>query len=222
MAPRRAAILLRVSLENADPQSPARANRVELVGCDGRFWRLGSGGPRQLPQPHEIVLNQPLAEQLGVRVGDAVLLRLPRIGAIPADSALGRKRETVGTAAADRQRDHPGRRARAVRPAAHAALAAERLCAAGLAPRSARQPGRANAILVAEQRRHDRCRLCRRTGRPTRTGSRTGRLRSERRAHAAGLPEHHVRPHVAGPGDRAGHPGRCSFRPPACQPFSRR
>ncbi len=85
------AILLRASLENADPRTPARANRVALVGCDDRFWQLGTGRPPQPPQSHEIVLNRPLAERLGVRVGDAVLLRLPHLGAIPADSGLGQK-----------------------------------------------------------------------------------------------------------------------------------
>jgi ABC-type lipoprotein release transport system permease subunit len=143
------AILLRVSLENADSQSPARAGRVELVGCDGRFWRLGFGGPRQLPQPHQIVLNQPLAERLGVRLGDAVLLRLPRIGAIPADSALGRKRQTVGTERLTVGDIIPaeGLGRFGLRPTQHLPLNAyaplhwlqDRL----------EQPGRANAILVA-------------------------------------------------------------------------
>ena len=142
------AILLRVSLENADSQSPARAGRVELVGCDGRFWRLGFGGPRQLPQPHQIVLNQPLAERLGVRLGDAVLLRLPRIGAIPADSALGRKRQTVGTERLTVGDIIPakGLGRFGLRPTQHLPLNAyapldwlqDRL----------QQPGRANAILV--------------------------------------------------------------------------
>ena len=90
-------ILLRASLENPDPQSPARANRVDLIGCDERFWQLGQGGPKRQPGPREMVLNQPLAEQLGVRAGDTVLLRLPRLDAIPADSPLGKKRETVVT-----------------------------------------------------------------------------------------------------------------------------
>jgi len=88
-------ILLRASLEN--PKISARANRVELVGCDDRFWRLGTGRPPRLPGRQEIVLNQPLADRLGARVGDAVLLRLPRPAAIPGDSALGRKHETVRT-----------------------------------------------------------------------------------------------------------------------------
>ena len=89
------AILLRVSLENPQPAPPLRANRVELIGCDGRFWQLGSGGPKESPKPHEIVLNRSLADLLSVRPGDAVLVRFQQLGAIPAESALGKKRETV-------------------------------------------------------------------------------------------------------------------------------
>ena len=90
------AILLRVSLESADPQSPSRANRVELVGCDGRFWRLGSGGPRQLPEPHQIVLNQPWPN--GSASGSAMqCFCVCRGSARFLPNALGRKRQTVGT-----------------------------------------------------------------------------------------------------------------------------
>ena len=91
------AILLQVSLENPEPRVPRRANRVELIGCDARFWKLGNGGPRQLPGLGEIVLNRAAADRLGVRVGDDVLLRLPTLDAIPADSALGKKHETIRT-----------------------------------------------------------------------------------------------------------------------------
>ena len=41
------------------------------------------------------MLNRPLARLLGVRVGDAVIVRLPKPGAIPAESTLGQRRETV-------------------------------------------------------------------------------------------------------------------------------
>ena len=144
------AILLEVSIENADLQAAARANRVQLVGCDARFWRLGDGGLRRTPQAREIVLNQPLAQQLGVRPGDTVLLRLPRLGAIPADNALGKKRDTVRTQ----------------RVTVSEIIPAEGLGRFGLRPtqrisRNAyvslswlearlEQPGRANAILVSD------------------------------------------------------------------------
>ena len=74
-----------------------RANQVNVVGCDARFWRLGTGGPQRPPERDEIVLNDPVARQLDAAVGDTVVLRLPKPGAIPAESALGEKRETVRT-----------------------------------------------------------------------------------------------------------------------------
>jgi len=89
------AIMLRTSLETDDAQRPRRANQVQLIGSDGVFWKLGPGGPPEPPGPREIVLNAPLAELLGAKPGDTVLLSLPRPGFIPADSALGRKTDTM-------------------------------------------------------------------------------------------------------------------------------
>lgn len=145
------AILLTVSAENPDPQSPRQASGVQLVGADGRFWQLGSGAPRQLPQAHQIVLNQPLAERLGVRVGDAVLLRLPRLDAIPADSALGRKRQTVVTERLTISEIIPaeGLGRFGLRPTQHLPLNAY-VPLDWLQGRLA-QPDRANAILLADE-----------------------------------------------------------------------
>ncbi len=92
------AILLEAALENADPEQPARANDVNLVGCDERFWQLGSGQPEPLPGPRQVVLNRAAADALGVEPGDAVLLRLPQPEQIPAESPLGRRHETVRSA----------------------------------------------------------------------------------------------------------------------------
>ncbi len=143
------AILLRVSLENADPQSPRRANRVELMGCDARFWQLGDGRPQNLPQPGEIVLNQPAAERLGAGVGQSVLLRLPNAGPIPADSAPGQKTANRPHRAAGAERDYSRQRFGAIRAVAHATGSALRLCppglawaAAGATQRGQRHPGR--------------------------------------------------------------------------------
>jgi ABC-type antimicrobial peptide transport system permease subunit len=145
------ALLLDVSVENAGGgDRAARANRVHLVGCDGRFWELGSGGPPQLPGTREVVLNQTLAEQLGVKAGDTVLVRLPHLGTIPADTPLGRKSETVRS-----QRLVVSE----VIPAS--GLGRFSLSASQQAPRNAYvslawlqerldQPGRVNAILAAD------------------------------------------------------------------------
>ena len=89
------AIMLLASLDASDQDPPARAGRVNLVGCDRRFWQLGSGCPAALPESRQIVLNRPLADQLRVEVGQPVILRLPQPSTVPADSAMGRKTETV-------------------------------------------------------------------------------------------------------------------------------
>ncbi len=88
-------ILLQVSLEHPDSERPAQAGRVNLIGCNQAFWELFPNQPVEFPKEREIVLNQPLAEQLGAVVGDSVILRLPRLTSIPPDSALGRKTDTV-------------------------------------------------------------------------------------------------------------------------------
>ena len=91
-----AAIILSASMENPAAIQPLRANHVQLIGCDQRFWQLGpSINPAPSLKSREIVLNRPLAEKLAVKPGDEVIVRLPRPGAIPADSALGKKRDTV-------------------------------------------------------------------------------------------------------------------------------
>ncbi len=90
------AIVLQASFENADHDPPLRANRVTVIGCDERFPRLGPGGPASAVDDGRVLLNQVLADQLGVEGNNQqILLRLPRITAIPADSPLGRKDETI-------------------------------------------------------------------------------------------------------------------------------
>ncbi len=92
------AILLKASMENAAADVTARVNDVNLIGCDERFWQLGHGASAVLPEPRQVAINRATADALSITVGDAVLLRLPRPGDIPAESTLGRRHETVRTA----------------------------------------------------------------------------------------------------------------------------
>jgi uncharacterized repeat protein (TIGR01451 family) len=82
--------------------SPART--ITVLGVDERFWALGDrvgGGepirPQPLPEKRQIVLNTHLAEKIGAKIGDELLVRLPRISSVPADSPMGRKTDTVDT-----------------------------------------------------------------------------------------------------------------------------
>ena len=91
------AILTSGSMETARGGAAARrANRVQVIGLD-RLDRLfpDDDAARRRLGPRQIMLNAPLAEQLGVAAGDEVLLRLPRGETIPAESALGRKQDTL-------------------------------------------------------------------------------------------------------------------------------
>lgn len=87
------AIYVQGTVEN--PDGALRAARVTVIGAGADFWSLGTGGPEKPPATGEIVLNAPLAREIKAAVGDEVLLRIGTTSEIPADSALGRKKETV-------------------------------------------------------------------------------------------------------------------------------
>jgi ABC-type antimicrobial peptide transport system permease subunit len=147
------AILLEGSL--SQPDTGARANRASLIGCDERFWKLAANGgdpAAALQNPlrqGEVVLNRPLADELAVKAGDEVVIRLPLPTDIPPDSPLGKKSELIGS-----------RRLRVAE-----VIAAEGLGRFGLRPNqqvprncylrlddlqaALEEPGRINAVLVA-------------------------------------------------------------------------
>ncbi|MEX2114570.1 MAG: ABC transporter permease [Pirellulales bacterium] len=89
------AIVVQGTIENPRATGSLRAGEVTIVGCDQRFWTLGSGGPQKSPGRGEVVLNQPLADEIDARLGDEVLVRVGSQSQIPPDSALGRKTETI-------------------------------------------------------------------------------------------------------------------------------
>lgn len=84
------------SLANAgEGEAPAEPNPRTGVGSAGAS---PSQGPTDLAKiKYEIAIGPDIAEELGVTDGDAVLLRLPTLAALPADSALGEKDETALT-----------------------------------------------------------------------------------------------------------------------------
>ena len=77
-----------------DGTTDARSTGVGVLGVDDQFWQdneidLVSFGAR------EAVLNERLARDLAVDVGATLVVRLPLLEAIPSDSPLGRKHDTV-------------------------------------------------------------------------------------------------------------------------------
>ena len=76
-------------LESQDPGMDGnvkRAGSVQLIGCDERFWDLDVTGvrPTKMPDDDGVVINQSAADELGVKVGDLVTVRLPVEQAVPA------------------------------------------------------------------------------------------------------------------------------------------
>ncbi len=70
------AIMLQGTLESAAGQAHRRAGNVAILGTTEQFWKFGQGGPAKSPTGDEMVLNEPLAEQLRVKVGDELILAL--------------------------------------------------------------------------------------------------------------------------------------------------
>jgi putative ABC transport system permease protein len=67
----------------------ARANRVQVLGVQEDFWRLnrGSATPKN-PSPGEVILNEQLARQLGAKVGETIMLRVPKPSQLSRDAPL--------------------------------------------------------------------------------------------------------------------------------------
>jgi ABC-type antimicrobial peptide transport system permease subunit len=94
------------TVEHRGAAGVQRATHVLAVGSPSTvdvsearsFWSLEPDPgrrPQRLPQRGEIVVNQALADELQVRVGDSVTLRLPKPQDIPPDSPLGEKTDRI-------------------------------------------------------------------------------------------------------------------------------
>ena len=78
------------------PDSTGLANNVQVVGADERFWAIGGvADPLAGAAPDEAVINDHLARQLGVAVGDVVLLRVPVPSGLPREAPLSTDRDAV-------------------------------------------------------------------------------------------------------------------------------
>jgi ABC-type lipoprotein release transport system permease subunit len=151
------ALLIAGNVEQADTHR--RATQVNLFGTTPKFWDFSASAaseirPEHVPGDGEAVLNEPLAAELGIdraQIGAAeILVRLPRFQNVPAESALGRKTETVDMV-----------RLRVVDIIPARGLGRFDLRAGQQEPRNAyvslgtlqsalKQPGKVNALLVAD------------------------------------------------------------------------
>jgi len=78
---------LRGLIANSDGSK--RQNRIEVLGVDDRFYKIGTAeNPMLESQNQAVALNESLAEKLGVNVGDEVVLRLEKPSLMPRDVPL--------------------------------------------------------------------------------------------------------------------------------------
>ena len=87
-----ACIVAQSTVETAGQQELRRVRGVTLIGFDEQFWRLEK---RDFKTPDRLAINQALADELNVSVGDKITLRLPDANQVQADSALGKKDDRV-------------------------------------------------------------------------------------------------------------------------------
>jgi ABC-type antimicrobial peptide transport system permease subunit len=91
------AMLMGGTVETQGADGTRRASNVQILGVPPEFWELEQRAwrPRGTPSSDQAILNAAVAEELGVRVGDRILVRLPGANQVPADSPLGRKTDRV-------------------------------------------------------------------------------------------------------------------------------
>ena len=99
-------LLLRGSA--ARPDGRSRANDVQVAGVEDRFWMLG--GTTNPLAGGGAVVTEPLANQLGLRPGDAVVVRVERPSFVSREAPLSGRRDAtvawrarVGSVASDRE-----------------------------------------------------------------------------------------------------------------------
>ncbi len=91
-------ILARASITHAD--TAARVSRINALGVDDSFWKLGNDVAVAAPTSfsgRSVILNEPLAFELGAHKGDDVLLRLGKPSQVSTETLLGRRDDTSVT-----------------------------------------------------------------------------------------------------------------------------
>ncbi|RIK85222.1 MAG: hypothetical protein DCC67_04175 [Planctomycetota bacterium] len=91
-------VLTQGSAAFRDDRGVRRASQLQVVGAPPDFWQLAPRrGASPVANPNTIALAAAVAEELGVTVGDAIVLRLPIVASVPIDSPLGEKEETAAS-----------------------------------------------------------------------------------------------------------------------------
>jgi ABC-type lipoprotein release transport system permease subunit len=89
------------TVETASSDNKRLASGVVVLGSEADFWQLSPPGraPPKAAAEGEIIVNAPLAAELGLQVGDQVVVRFGKADQIPADSPLGRRTDRIASLA---------------------------------------------------------------------------------------------------------------------------
>jgi ABC-type lipoprotein release transport system permease subunit len=79
-------LMVRATVARAD--GGARVNAAQLLGVDGRFWKLSPAGTADELPADGVALNTRIAQQLGVVAGDTVIVRVEKPGMFSKDAPL--------------------------------------------------------------------------------------------------------------------------------------
>ncbi len=144
------AAALQLSGIAANSDGTARANRVQVLGVDDSFWAMAPKKTALSQTNESIALNAALAQQLQVKVGDTVLVRVQKPSLLPAETPLATRegssiafRWPVGAIVSDAQFGRFSLQASQVPPCTAfvpLSLLQDRLAL----------PGKANLLLVAQ------------------------------------------------------------------------
>jgi ABC-type lipoprotein release transport system permease subunit len=91
-----AAAVLQLPGTAATPDDSARANHVQILGVDEKFWSLAQTSVSEKIPPDSVVLNTALAQQLGVKPGETVILHVQKPSLLSQEAPIS-PREDVST-----------------------------------------------------------------------------------------------------------------------------
>jgi ABC-type lipoprotein release transport system permease subunit len=87
--------ILQIEGTAASREGGRRVNRIQIVGVDERFWKLSLAGaaPEGFEDGRFIAINRPLADRIGAKIGDTLVVRLEVPGALSKDAPLSGESE---------------------------------------------------------------------------------------------------------------------------------
>jgi putative ABC transport system permease protein len=78
----------------ANDDDSARANHVRVLGVNDNFWKLAQRNPNLLFTNETIAVNESLARQLNAKVGETILLRVPKPSLLSRDAPISPREDS--------------------------------------------------------------------------------------------------------------------------------